>query len=172
MSLPEPICKIEMWSFVCNDESHQHYLWIWKTPFLYWIDAFCQRSNIHSHESCGTSVGWKIFVFSWIKILPWLGVGARIFCSILQLPVFGLPFHENAMARIFRMITTQIHGMASSALFFSQSQRLWLTNAPHVPLVWLILSCPVMLLVGVMMMLFRHWKMLMLIIAKQNFRFV
>ena len=33
-------------------------------------------------------------------------------------------------------------------------------DAPHVPLVWLILSCPVILLGGVMMMLFGHWKIL------------
>ena len=109
MSHPEPICKIEMWSFVCNDESHQHYLWIWKTPFV------SIQTSTPMRVVRPVCVG-KYSFFPELS-LTWSGSQILLLYSLAIYGVF-LPFHENSVARMCRMIK-----MGWDLLLYSSASR-------------------------------------------------
>ena len=174
MSLPEPICKIEMWSFVCNDDSHQHYLWIWKDRHFSYIALMrfvSFQTSTPMRVVRPVCVEKYFFFLNKNPSLTWSGRQNLLLYSSAANLWLAIPWEFYDGQNLSNDYNTSTW---NGILFFILQPFVapLARDAAHAPLVWLILSCPVMLLVGVMMMLFRHWKMLMLIYAKQNFRFV
>ena len=147
MSLPEPICKIEMWSFVCNDDSHQHYLWIWKTPFV------SIQTSTPMRVVRPVCVEKYFFFLNKNPSLTWSGRQNLLLYSSAANLWLAIPwkFYDG------QRVSNDYNPSTWDGIYCSILQPVAVSlagDAPHVPLVWLILSCLVMLLVGVMMMLF------------------